>query len=148
MLIALYALAAALLLLLLHLVALPLTKKRPVLLRGAEAFIAVGLTIVCLSFANPWLLSLLAAQIGIAASLRPWVVFGIDRVRVDAALIKTSTMVRQSASARGGRYVFSRGSAWILSPGFQLIFFRLPNNKKTALFKNVFRKTLQNYTLE
>jgi hypothetical protein len=148
MLIALYALAVTELLLVLHLVALPLTKKRPVLLRGAEAFVAGGLLTVCLSFANPWLLLLLVLQVGIAAGLRPWVVFGIDRTQVDAALNKAGTMVRQSVTAQGRRYLLSGGSARIVSLGGQIIIFRLPNTKKIALFKNVLRKTLQNYTLQ
>jgi hypothetical protein len=150
MLIALCVVAAVALLLVLHLVALPLAKKRPVLLRGAEPAVALALILVCLSSLLPFLWSLLVLQ-GLAAAMwRPWIVVGITREQTETAVTKAGSMVRLTIEKPDDAFLLSGiGTAHVthFGPRAHLIGFRIRRTKKLVLFQNVLRKTIQNYTL-
>lgn len=142
-----------------HLVLLPLTKRRPVLLRGAEAYVLGALVIVAVAFLSPWalpVLLLLVAQPAVALLWRPWVAIGLTTEQVLAAVVKASTMVRvkrvpvdERTFVMGER---SRLRVGQLLPRVQLVTIRVRASnatglKKIALFRNVLRKTVQNYSL-
>jgi hypothetical protein len=149
MLIALCVVAAVVLLLVLHLVAVPLAKKRAVLLRGPEPAVALALFLVCLSIIAPFLWSLLLVQLVVGVVWRPWVAFGITRAQAASAVTKAAGMVRLKVEARGTEFALSTiGSAHATGVGrAQVIGFRVRRTKKLVLFQNVLRKTIQNYML-
>ncbi|MDN4641238.1 hypothetical protein QCD70_13345 [Agreia sp. PsM10] len=149
----------AVLAILAHLVLLPLAKRRPVLLRGAESYALGALVIVAVAFLSVWTmpaLLLLIAQLVVAIVWRPWVAIGLATEQVLAAVVKASTMVRvkrvpvdDRAFVMGER---SRLRVGRLLPRVQLITIRVSASnatglKKIALFRNVLRKTVQNYSL-
>ena len=150
MLIALCVVAAVVLLLVLHLVAVPVAKKRPVLLRGAEPTVALALFLVCLSSLVPFLWSLLVLQALAAIMWRPWIVIGTTREQVETAVTKAAGMVRLKTERADAAYTLTGiGTAHLTSfgPRLHLIGFRIRRTKKLVLFQNVLRKTIQNYTL-
>jgi hypothetical protein len=149
MLIALCVVAAVVLLLVLHLVAVPLAKKRAVLLRGAEPALALALFLVCLSILVPFLWSLLLVQLVVGVVWRPWVALGITREQATSAVTKAARMVRLKVEARGAEFTLdSIGTAHVTGLGrVQVVGFRVRRTKKLVLFQNVLRKTIQNYTL-
>jgi hypothetical protein len=149
----------AVLAILAHLVVLPLAKRRPVLLRGAEAYALGAFAIVAGAFLSVWALPallLLVVQLTVARIWRPWVVIGIATGQVLAAVVKASTMVRVKRVPVDDRsFVMgerSRLAVVTVAPRVQLVTIRVQASsptglKKIALFRNVLRKTVQNYSL-
>jgi hypothetical protein len=154
MLIALVVVAALVVLVLAHLVALPLSKKRAVLFRGAEAAVLASLVIVGIGLAvgltaplvvwMPLTIALLVAQAVIGLVWRPWVVLGLSASQVETAVTKASTMVRLRTE-RAGRVWQLDGIGGLQLLGASLLVFRVKRTKKLVLFQNVLRKCLQNY---
>jgi len=142
-----------------HLVLLPLAKRRPVLLRGAESYTLGALVIVAVAFLSLWTLPalvLLVAQLVVALVWRPWVAIGPTTEQMLAAVVKASTMVRVKRVPVDDRsFVMgerSRLRIGRLLPRVQLVTIRVSASnptglKKIALFRNVLRKTVQNYSL-
>ena len=149
MLIALCVVAAVVLLLVLHLVAVPLAKKRPVLLRGAEPAVALALFLVCLSALAPFLWSLLVLQAVVGVIWRPWVVVGAPRDQVAASITKAAGMVRLKVERADASYALAGiGAAHVGGFGpVTVIGFRIRRTKKLVLFQNVLRKSIQNLVL-
>ncbi len=89
-----------------HLVAIPLVKRRAVLVRGREAYLAWFLVIASGWALSPWLLALLVVQAIVAWRASPWLVMGVTRDRVAGAASKAGQMIRldvtPGASARTG----------------------------------------------
>lgn len=149
----------AVLAILAHLVLLPLAKRRAVLLRGAEAYTLGALAIVAVAFLGLWMLPvllLLVAQLAVARVWRPWVVIGLTAEQVLAAVVKASTMVRVKRLPVDERtFVMgekSRLAVIPVMPRLQFVTIRVSASnttglKKIALFRNVLRKTVQNYSL-
>ena len=149
----------AVLAILAHLVLLPLAKRRPVLLRGAEAYTLGALAIVAVAFLSVWMLPvllLLIAQLAIARVWRPWVVIGLATEQILAAVIKASTMVRvKRLNVDDRTFVMGERSRLVVhspAPRLQSVTIRVSASndtglKKIALFRNVLRKTVQNYSL-
>ena len=149
----------AVLAILAHVVLLPVAKHRPVLLRGAEGYALGAFAIVAVAFSTLWalpVLVLLVAQLVAALVWRPWMVLGLTTEQVLAAVVKASTMVRvkrvpvdDRSFAMGER---SRMRVAEALPRVQLVTIRVSASnatglKKIALFRNVLRKTVQNYSL-
>jgi len=142
-----------------HLVLLPLAKRRPVLLRGAESYALGALVIVAVAFLDPWTLPallLLVAQLVVALVWRPWVVIGLATEQVLAAVVKASTMVRvKRVPVDDSTFVMGEKSTLIVravASRVQLVTIQVSASnatglKKIALFRNVLRKTVQNYSL-
>jgi hypothetical protein len=150
MLIALCVVAAVVVLLGLHLVALPIAKKRAVLLRGAEPAVMLALLIVGASIAQPVLSGLLVVQLVVALVWRPWLVLLVSREQVTAAIVKAASMVRlRIERPANARFTLAKiGSASVVGvAGVQVIAFRVRRTGKLVLFQNVLRKTVQNYSL-
>jgi len=149
MLIALCVVAAVVLLLVLHLAAVPLAKNRPVLLRGAEPAVALALFLVCLSALAPFLWSLLVLQAVVGVVWRPWVVIGVPRDQVEASIVKAAGMVRLKIGRPDASYALAGiGAAHVGGFGpVTVIGFRIRRTKKLVLFQNVLRKTIQNLVL-
>lgn len=159
MLTALLVCAALVLLLAAHLIVLPLSKRRPVLLRGPEPAVLTSLVIVCLGLnlglgLPPvlWItvtVVLLALQAIVGLIWRPWLVFGLSGQQVSDAVSKASGMVRLKTLGSDPEWALHAiGSMKRRGlPGAQLLTFRIRRTKKLVLFQNVLRKCLQNYTL-
>lgn len=149
MLIALCVVAAVVLLLVLHLVAVPLSKNRPVLLRGVEPTVALTLFLVCLSALVPFLWSLLVLQAVVGVIWRPWIVIGATRDQVAGSVTKAAGMVRLRIEQTDASYALAGiGSAHHGGTGrVQVIGFRIRRTKKLVLFQNVLRKTIENLSL-
>jgi len=150
MLIAFCVVAAVVVLLGLHLVALPLAKKRAVLLRGAEPAVALALLIVAASIVHPAASVLLVVQFAVALIWRPWVLLFVSAERLGAAVTKAASMVRLKTerTADATFELAAIGTASFLGVGgLQILGFRVLRTKKLVLFQNVLRKTIQNYPL-
>jgi hypothetical protein len=149
MFIALCVVAAAFVLLVLHLVALPLAKKRPVLLRGVEPAVALALLILCLCLLVPFLWTLFVLQALAGYYWRPWFVVGITRDQTTDAIARAASMVRLKNERTDAAFSLAGiGSASVVSVGrVHMVMFRVVRTKKLVLFQNVLRKTVQNYTL-
>lgn len=150
MLIALCVVAAVVLLLVLHLVAVPLAKRRPVLLRGAEPTVALALFILCLALVVPFLWSLWLLQLVAGLIWRPWIVIGITRDDTTGAVVTAAGMVRLKIERADAAFTLGGiGTAHVTGIGarVQVIGFRIRRTKKLVLFQNVLRKTIQNFTL-
>jgi len=142
-----------------HLVLVPLAKRRPVLLRGAEAYALGAVAIVAVAFLDAWalpVLLLLVAQLAVAVVWRPWVVIGLATEQVLAAVVKASTMVRvKRVPVDDSTFVMGEKSTLIVravASRVQIVTIRVSAStdtgvKKIALFRNVLRKTVQNYSL-
>ena len=149
----------AVLAILAHLVLLPLAKRRPVLLRGAESYALGALVIVAVAFLSVWTLPallLLVAQLVVALVWRPWVAIGLETEQVLAAVVKASTMVRvKRVPVDDSTFVMGEKSTLIVravASRVQLVTIQVSASnatglKKIALFRNVLRKTVQNYSL-
>lgn len=138
-----------------HLVALPLAKKRAVLLRGSEAAVLVSLALVCLGLLAPWptwpvlVAVLLLAQALLGFLFRPWFIAGVPAALVDRAVEKSAGMVRLKIARDGTVVALGDIGRMRRLPilGAHLLVFRVARTKKLVLFQNVLRKCVQNYTL-
>jgi hypothetical protein len=133
-----------------HVVVLPLAKRRPVLVRGAEAYAAWSLAIATVALGHPWLAILLAVQAIVARAFRPWLVLGVRRVCLEPSARKAGALIRLPIDAPTPyRFTLSASGALHvlpLAPMVQIFAFRARRSPKIALFRNVLRKTLQNLT--
>ena len=151
----LFVLAGLAVLVLAHLVALPLAKKRAVLLRGSEAAVLVSLALVCLGLLAPWpawpvlVAGLLLVQALLGFVFRPWFIAGVSAALVDRAVEKSAGMVRLKIARDGTVVALGDIGRMRRLPllGAHLLVFRVARTKKLVLFQNVLRKCVQNYTL-
>ncbi|OGM32435.1 hypothetical protein A3D00_05645 [Candidatus Woesebacteria bacterium RIFCSPHIGHO2_02_FULL_38_9] len=132
---------------------LPLSKKRPVLIKN------IGVPLFTLTiFGIAALLSyLFIFWIGVSIALCLyfmclWIVFGVTKDKLAEALQKATVMTRASFEIDGKIYLID-GSMRIgisnLGKKTNFIYFRNKNGSKRAnLAKEVFRKFIQNYFLE
>ena len=144
-------LTALVVLLLLHEIVLPLSKRRAVLFRGREGYATVALAIVAIGALQPWWLVGLAVQLAIWWVWRPWLVIGLSSEQLRGAVAKATTMVRMPATPQGahGFDLGIRGRMRVaqIVPGVNLYLHHVTPDKKFILFQNVLRKTIQNFTL-
>lgn len=145
------AFAVVCLLLFAHLVILPLAKRRPVLLRGREAFVfAVTTTVFATSFASWWFAVPLGAVV--AAVLwwrRPWVAFGIPVQGIQDAAVHAGKLLRWRVVPTGDA-TLAIGATGVVRLRRLIgvwVQFEAKRTPRLALFQNVLRKSVENYRL-
>lgn len=136
-----------------YFIILPLSKKRPVLIKniGIPLFIITIFGIVALLF------HIFILWIGIVIALyfyfiRLWIVFGVTKEKLVEALQKATVMTRASFEPDDKVYLIDSSMKIRISSFGQktdLISFKKGKDSKRAnLAKEVFRKFIQNYFLE
>lgn len=143
------AIGVVCLLLLAHLVVLPLVKRRPVLLRGREAWaLTVLLSLWLGSLATWWLAGALAVVVGaLLWWLRPWLVIGLDARRIAESAVAAGRLVRFRVEPVDARTIRTGKTGtihvrWLLGHWLR---FAAKRTKRLALFQNVLRKSLENH---
>jgi len=138
-----------------YFIALPLSKRRPILIKniGLPLYALVIFAIVGLSSHIS-----LFFIVGIILALffyvtRMWLVFGISKEKIPDTLQKATALTRAVLTKDGERYLIDNGSMRIriiqLSRRISWIIFReVSYSKRASLSKEVFRKFIQNYFLE
>jgi hypothetical protein len=139
-----------------HSVVVPLVKRRAVLIRGIEGAALGALVIVVVAGFSPWALISLPLYGGAIWWWRPWLALGLHRDAVRRAVVKAAGMTRiKRRDAAAAAFVLGETSSLRvlrLAPVVQLLILRSRTGSETAakklsLFRNVLRKTVQNYPL-
>jgi hypothetical protein len=137
-----------------YFVALPLSKKRPVLIKnvGIPLYTFTLFSIVS-SLSNIFFLA-----VGILIAIffymkHAWFVFGISKEEILATLKKAANLTRSDMKETGGNYLIDNGSMKIqiicLNKKTNFIIFKeLCFSKKANLSKEVVRKFIQNYIMK
>lgn len=145
-----------LLLVVAHTVVVPLGKRRAVLIRGVEGAAIGVLVIVAVAGISPWALIMLPLYGGAVWLWRPWLVLGIRRGATERAVGTAASMTRvKRRDVAAGRWILGDASTLRVVPLLavvQLLVLRRHTAtetaaKKLSLFRNVLRKTIQNYPL-
>lgn len=139
-----------LILLIAHLIILPLSKKRPIFIKGFEGalFLSVLLAVIS-SMVHP-MLYLLAIVIGcIVYYTKSWIIYGISPDNVSGALERAILASRAtSIKVIGGYQVDNSMLVRIYNLGLKICYIQYKSktdSKKAELTKDIFRKFVQNY---
>lgn len=143
-------LSVLLILLIAHLLILPLSKKRPVFIKGFEGsfLVAIFLAVIA-AFIHP-ILYIFAIIIGMLIYYtESWLVYGIQAENINNALEKATLASRAtSAKVTNGYMIDDNMLVSIKSMGGRVCFIRYNSkaySKKSELTKDIFRKFMQNY---
>jgi len=145
-----YVLLTLLLLLTAHLFFLPLSKKRPVFIKGSEGtFFVVILIAVLAAFIHPFLY-LIAIAIGVVIYYtKSWIVYGVSLENINNALSKAILATRASSiKVTNGCEIDNNMTVKITSLGMRMCYIQYKSktcSKKSELTKEIFRKFIQNY---
>lgn len=133
-----------------HLIFLPLSKRRPVILKGIEG--AVFITIFLLFIAS--ILQPVIYIIGIVVGLfiyykQSWIIYGISFEDSKNALDRAILATRAVSSKEGNTYTIDNSlSVTFKNLGIKISYVAYNSHtysKKAALTKEIFRKFVQNY---
>lgn len=133
-----------------HLLVLPLSKKRPIFIKGFEgSFFLLILVGVVAFFIHP-ALYLLAILIGsLIYFTKSWLVYGISSENIDSALTRAILASRAtSIRIKNGYEIDNSMSIKITDIGIRICYiqYRYKSlSKKSELTKEIFRKFVQNY---
>ena len=139
-----------LILLITHLIILPLSKKRPFLIKGLEGslfiltFFAVIATII-----HPFLYILAIVVAGFIYYTKSWVVYGVSLENIESALDRAILATRAiSVKVNNGREINNSILVKVTSLGVRICYIEYRSkaySKKAELTKEIFRKFIQNY---
>lgn len=144
------ALLVLFILLVAHLLILPLSKKRPVFIKGFEGsfFILVFFAVIA-AIIHP-ILYILAIAIGIFIYYtKSWIIYGVSADNISSALDKAILASRTtSVKVANGYEIDGNMLVRINSLSFKVCFIQYKSkahSKKAELTKDIFRKFIQNY---
>lgn len=139
--------------LLLHQTVLPFAHRRAALIYGREALVAT-LALIAAAATQWWpAVVLVLVAVGVAWFLGPWLALGIGPDAVVTAAERAAGMVRArwEPDASGARKVRIGGAATVrvlrVLPRVCLVVLTGRRTPKVRLWRNVFRKNVQNNTL-
>jgi|SRR3989344_4417761 len=133
-----------------HLLVLPLSKKRPIFIKGFEgSFFLLILVGVVAFFIHPSLY-LLAIIVGVFTYFtKSWLVYGVSSENIDRALARAILASRTtSMKVKNGYEIDNSMSVKITNLGTRICYIQYKNktySKKSELTKEIFRKFVQNY---
>mgnify|MGYP001611698100 CR=1 FL=1 len=145
-----YVLLTSFLLLTAHLLVLPLTKKRPVFIKGIErTLFFVGLFAIIASLTHP-LVYIVTVAIGLLIyNTKSWIVFGVSLENINIALDRAilATRVISNKSIKGYE-IDNNMTIKLTNLGMKVCYIQYRSkeySKKSELTKEIFRKFIQNY---
>ena len=145
-----YVLLALLVLLTAHLFMLPLSKKRPVFIKGFEgSFFFTILFAVFAAFIHP-ILYLAAIAIGVLIYYtRSWIVYGVSLENINSALDRAILATRAASNKfNNGCEIDNNMRIKLTNLGIRICYIQYRSkaySKKSELTKEIFRKFIQNY---
>jgi|GEM_PF-2817147 len=145
-----YLLLALSVLLFAHLIFLPLSKKRPIILKGGEAsaFFTVLIALVA-SFLHPVIYIIALASGLFIYFTKCWIVSGVSVENIKSALDKSILATRATNVQNGNKYTLDNSmSITITNLGIKTSYIQYRSHafsKKSELTKEIFRKFIQNY---
>lgn len=137
----------------LHLILLPIFKKRPIVLEGIEATTFIILLIILITFfSNPYCY-LLGLIIGlILLFIKYWLIIGIPKNYITDALNKAITVSRANIENNAAGYKIENAeniNIYSLGKIFHVVIFKkISYSKKAELSINNWRKFIQNYYIK
>lgn len=146
-----YTALSLLVLLTIYFFILPLSKKRPVLIRYRGLF--VYLVVLTGLFHQSRILPVVAILVGVAIFFmllfRPWFMYGLTRAMMENSLVKAASVTRTPLEKTDGNYILDNrlrvymGCIW---GRIGIILFKQESeSKKAKLTTVVFKKFIQNY---
>jgi len=133
-----------------HLLVLPLSKKRPIFIKGFEgSFFLLILVGVVAYFIHP-AFYVLAILIGVLIYFtKSWLVYGVSSENIDSALTRAILASRStSTKVKNGYEIDNSMSVKFTNLGMRICYIQYRNksfSKKSELTKEIFRKFVQNY---
>ena len=139
-------------LLLAHLIILPLSKKRPIFIKGLEGSLLLALfTAVIASLLHP-IGYLFAIVVGLGFDIsNSWFIYGVSSENIENALVRAISASRSTHEQNGNRHTVDnimQVRIYKIVGGIVLIRYNKSNSKKAKLTKNIFRKFIDNYSIE
>lgn len=133
-----------------HLLVLPLSKKRPIFIKGFEgSFFLLILVGVIAFFIHPALYLLAIIMGALIYFTKSWLVYGVSSENIDSALGRAILASRAtSTKVKNGYEIDNSMSVKITNLGMRICYIQYRNksfSKKSELTKEIFRKFVQNY---
>lgn len=134
----------------LHLILLPLSKKRPILLKGVEAAFFFALLITCMTFfIRPYNYILGLIIVLIFLFIKYWIVMGISKNNIIDALNKAILATRANSENTTTGYILDgalRITIYNIGGKMNIVIFKnILYSKKAILTQTVWRKFIQNF---
>lgn len=143
-------LSILLILLIAHLIILPISKKRPVFIKGLEgSLLIMNLFAVIAATIHPFLYILAIAVAAFIYYTKSWIVYGVSLENIKSALDKAVLATRAvSIKANNGFEIDNSMLVKVTSLGMRICYIEYRSktfSKKSELTKEIFRKFIQNY---
>ena len=137
--------------LMLYIIVLPLSKKRPVVIRGKIGFTAAIILIASIPYIDFWSY-ILAFTIGLVLYAMPtWLIFGVTTNKLRDAIQRSANMTRTDLKEDGRGYTIDHNSSikiTNLTKQSSIMLFNIrKDSKKSKLTKKVFKKFIENYKI-
>lgn len=137
--------------LMLYIVALPLSKRRPVIINGQIGFATAIILIASIPYIDFWSY-VLATLVGLVLYAMPtWLIFGVTSSKLRDALKRSANMTRTDLEGDGRGYTIDHSSSikiTQLTKQSSMMFFNIrKESKKSTLTKKVFKKFIENYKI-
>lgn len=145
-----YILLVLLIILTLHLVILPLTKKRPVFIKGIEgALLLAFLFAIPAAFIHPVLYVIPIAIGFLIYYTKSWIVYGVSLENISSALERAILATRATSNKlSNGCEIDNNMTVKLTNIGMRICYIQYKSkafSKKSELTKEIFRKFIQNY---
>jgi len=145
-----YVFLILIVLLVLHMFALPLKKKRPVILVGVENALFIGILIGAMLFLVDPFYCLAGFILGVFMFyLSPWIIFGVSKDNIIRALQRAILASRSDSENSKNGYIVNnalRITIIDMSNKFHIVIFKnIAYSKKAILTKAIWKKFIQNF---
>lgn len=146
----LYILLFITIILTIHLIFLPISKKRPILLIGTETTIYIIALVMTITF----LMGPISYILGLAAGLfliltKAWIIIGVSKENLFIALDKAVLASRSEVVKEGNTYIIENSLKIKILTTYSKISIVINRNiaysKKAVLTQNIWKKFIQNY---
>jgi hypothetical protein len=137
-----------------YFIVLPLSKKRPVLIKNAGlALYALCIFSIAAFVSNIFVIIASFIFATVLYMSQMWFIFGVSKEEIAATLKKSATLTHSNMREASGDYLINNDSIKIRIICFNkktefIIFKELHFSKKTDLFKEIVRKFIQNYLMK
>lgn len=138
--------------LLAHLVLLPLSKKRPIFIKGLEGSIFLSVSLATTgSILHPIFYLFAMFSGAVFYFTKSWLIYGVSIKNITNALERAIQVSRSTSSKIGHAYEIDsnmRVQISRLGGNISIIRYNGGYSKKASLTKEIFRKFMQNYFIE
>ena len=146
----LYILLFLIVILIIHLIFLPVSKKRPILLIGTESSIFVMALVMTITFFMGPICYLLGFIVGILLILtKAWIIIGVPKENLFTALDKAILSSRSEVVKEESSYIIEKSLKISILTTYSKLSVVINRNispsKKAVLTRNIWKKFIQNY---